>query len=150
MWFLSHIDSIYQEEREKYAIPSNNFTFRTYIPIEFTASNGSVSFLIQKAVLSKLLIVDGAQRVYLSDNDIMNTILKMENSDIEWFLNQFIKLYNAPSSQFEFLIKDKKYFYPGIENYPSTASINLFSDTTIQIQDLVLVLNFIFAKDYCW
>lgn len=138
MSFLSYIDLIHKENRKKYDIPKYNRTFRTYIPISFPAQTGAVSFLIQKSALSKLLIVDGAQRVYLSDNDIISTILSMDDTDIRWFANQFIKLYQEKGIPFEFIIEGKNYTYQGIENYSSTKKISLFSDTSIQIQDLVL------------
>lgn len=150
MYFLTHIDSIYQQDRTKYNIPKSNRTFRSYIPIVFSSQTGTVSFLIQKATLSKLLIIDGTQRVYLSDNDIIHTILGMDDTDIRWFLDQFVELYQEKGSSFEFTIEGKNYSYRGIENYPSAKNISLFSDTLIQIQDLVLILNFIFSKDYCW
>lgn len=150
MYFLTQIDSIYQQDRAKYNIPESNRTFRSYIPIVFPSQTGTVSFLIQKATLSKLLIIDGSQRVYLSDNNIINTILGMDNMDKRWFFEQFIRLYQGKGPSFEFSIDGKNYSYQGIENYHSVKNISLFSDTLIQIQDLVLVLNFIFAKDYCW
>lgn len=150
MSFLAHLDLIHENDRKKFSIPQNNYTFRTYIPIKFHSQTGTVSFLIQKAALSKLLIIDGAQRVYLSDNDIINTILCMDDVDVRWFLDQLVQLYQGKGSSFEFTIEGRNYTYQGIENYPSAKNISLFSDTVIQIQDLVLILNFIFAKDYCW
>lgn len=150
MSFLSHIDLIHQNNRVKYNIPETNRTFRSYIPITFPAQSSSVCFLIQKATLSKLLILDGAQRVYLSDNNIISTIMHMEESDIRWFVDQLIRLYQAKGTPFEFIIDGQQYSFQGIENYHSSKVITLFSDTHIQVQDLVLVMNFVFAKDYCW
>lgn len=150
MSFLSHIDLIHQNNRAEYNIPETNRAFRSYIPIAFPAQSSSVSFLIQKAILSKLLILDGAQRVYLSDNNIISTILHMEESDIRWFVDQLIRLYQAKGTPFEFIIDGQQYSFQGIENYHSSKAITLFSDTHIQVQDLVLVMNFVFAKDYCW
>ena len=38
----------------------------------------------------------------------------------------------------------------GIDYYPDLYEITLFSDTVIDINDLVFVLNFIFSKDKQW
>ena len=108
-------------------------------------------FIIRKQEKSKLLIVSGKQRVHLSDYQILSTILQLDKSLIDWFIQAFIDLYNNKSKTFKFKVDGEEFKGVGIDYYYSVPKeILLFSDTKIDINDFIFVLNFIFSKDYQW
>lgn len=150
MLFLQEIDKIYEDTRRKYDIPARNVDFSAFIPIRITIEGRDFSFLIRKGKKAKLLILSGKQQVYLSDVQIMNTILSMEPTDVEWFLGQFVDLYQGRGTEISLHFNRKKYTYTGIHAYPNEKKLMLFSDTSIDISCFCCLLNFIFSKDTCW
>jgi hypothetical protein len=150
MNFLEEIDNIYKKEREINDIPQSNGDFSCFIPIEAIDYKTSCEFLIKKQEKAKLLFLVGKQRVYLSDLQIIRTILRMGKEDINWFLQQFISLYKGNYSKIQFKILEKTYEGFGIINYSEEKGLLLFSDSEIDINDFVFLLNFIFSKDKYW
>lgn len=150
MSFLKRIDKLHKENRSVYGIESSNNDFSSFINVEPVDISLTPKFIIRKQEKAKLLLVSGKQRVYLSDNDIISTILDMEKNCIDWFLNSFIKLYNDEFEVFNFKLEDKLYKGIGISYYQSQCEISLFSDTKIDINDFIFILNFIFSKDKQW
>lgn len=150
MSFLMKIDEIHADNQQKISIESISDNFSSFINVEPVKKNLKRRFLIKKQEKSKLLIVSGNQRVYLSDYHIISTILNMDKKYIDWFLNSFIKLYNNETNPFNFKISEFEYTGVGIDYYPGSYEFTLFSDTVIDINDLIFVLNFIFSKDKQW
>ncbi|MGI6176246.1 MAG: hypothetical protein ACOYJC_08885 [Christensenellales bacterium] len=150
MYFLNKIDTIYKDSREKFNIPENNKIFSCFIPIEPVGCETSCAFMVKKQEKSKLMLIEGGQRVHISDLQILNTILDMDKNDIEWFLQQFILLYKGKTRQMKFKIDGDLFSGFGIGSYPTKKILHLFSDSLIDINDFVFILNFIFAKDKCW
>ena len=150
MSFLKRIDKLHKENRSVYGIEMSNNDFSSFINVEPVDISLTQKFIIRKQEKAKLLLVSGKQRVYLSDNDIISTILDMEKNCIDWFLNYFIKLYNDEFEVFNFKLEDKLYKGIGISYYQSQREISLFSDTKIDINDFIFILNFIFSKDKQW
>lgn len=150
MSFLKRIDKLHKENRSVYGIEPSNNDFSSFINVEPVDISLTQKFIIRKQEKAKLLLVSGKQRVYLSDNDIISTILDMEKNCIDWFLNSFIKLYNDEFEVFNFKLEDKLYKGIGISYYQSQREISLFSDTKIDINDFIFILNFIFSKDKQW
>ncbi len=150
MSFLKRIDKLHKENRSVYGIEMSNNDFSSFINVEPVDISLTQKFIIRKQEKAKLLLVSGKQRVYLSDNDIISTILDMEKNCIDWFLNSFIKLYNDEFEVFNFKLEDKLYKGIGISYYQSQREISLFSDTKIDINDFIFILNFIFSKDKQW
>lgn len=150
MSFLKRIDKLHKENRSVYGIETSNNDFSSFINVEPVDISLTQKFIIRKQEKAKLLLVSGKQRVYLSDNDIISTILDMEKNCIDWFLNSFIKLYNDEFEVFNFKLEDKLYKGIGISYYQSQREISLFSDTKIDINDFIFILNFIFSKDKQW
>lgn len=150
MNFLEKIDIIYEEERNKYNISKENTVFSSFIPIEPIGYNTTCGFIIKKQDKSKLLLRDGKQFTFFSDLQVMNTICNMGKEDVEWFLQRFIKLYIGQSSQVQFRLNGEVFNGCGIEKYPEKKELETFSDSTIDINDFVFLLNFIFIKDKCW
>lgn len=150
MNFLEEIDRIYNKERKDNDIPQNNKNFSCFIPIEEVNYNSSCKFLIKRQEKAKLLFIVGKQRVYLSDIQIIKTILGMEKYDINWFLYQFVLLYNGDYNEIQFIISGKKYEGFGLTNYIGKKELVLFSDSEIDMNDFVFLLNFVFSKDKFW
>ena len=150
MSFLSTIDTIHDECKRQYSTEEISENFCSYIDIEPADKISTNKFVIKKQEKSKILIVSGKQRVYLSDYQILSTILKMDKDYINWFICAFVNLYNNIFEKFKFKIADKEFEGIGISYYPQPKEILLFSDTIIDINEFIFVLNFIFSKDYQW
>lgn len=148
MDFLRRIDAIYEVERAKY--PESDDSFGCFIDIEPINQETTHSFIIKKREKSMLLIVDGNQRVHMSDLQIVNCIRYMRPSDRNWFLQQFIELYSGKSRKISFKINGDIFEGCGIELFPQKKELYIFSDTTITYNDFIFLLNFIFSKDQCW
>lgn len=150
MSFLTKIDEMHAANLKKYAIETTNSDFNSYFNIEPIGISLSKSFILKKQVKAKLLLISGKQRVYLSDFRIISTILSVDKKYTDWFLNEFIKLYNNEYKNFAFKLENEKFDGVGIDYYPESYEITLFSDTVIDINDLIFVINFIFSKDKQW
>lgn len=148
--FLQKIDKLFEESRAQYSVSSQNDDFHTYIPIEIFNSTNRFQFLIRKGKKSKILIISGNQKVYLTDYQIIKTILSMEDMEIEWFLEQFISLFTGNGAQIKFILEGAEFTYEGIPSYPEEKTVMLVSDTSIDLSYFCFLLNFIFAKDMCW
>lgn len=151
MDFLEKIDSIYNEEREKYRVPLDNRDFSVFIPIDITDSDKTYRYVISKGDKAKLQFVDGNQYVYLSDIQIIETILRVRDQTVlEWFVHQFISLYKGRGMPVYFLIGDVKYKGYGIQSFPNERRLMLLSDTDVDITAFCFYLNYIFYKDKCY
>lgn len=150
MYFLETIDLIHVLERNKYNIPKQRKDFSSYIPLEITDGCKTCRFTIMKGDKAKLQIVSGKQRVYLSDIQIIETILKMPTDDLQWFLRQFVLLYQEHGTQMWFTIKQTPFEGMGIAAYPVEKHLLLLSDTIIDYSCFCFFLSYIFFKDKCY
>ncbi len=150
MNFLDKIDLIHAKYKLQYHINGDDTTFHSFIPITPKSYSPTCVFVIKKQEKSKLLCVFGKQRVYLSDLNIIETILSMKKEEIKWFLDQFIKLFQNLGVEVEFEIEDFIVKGFGIECYPTTRSIALFSDSDMSVNDFIFLINFVFIKDRAW
>lgn len=150
MSFLKKIDTIHNDSQSHFCAEELSETFSSFISVEPVGITLTKQFVVKKQDKSKLLIVSGKQRVHLSDYQILSTILQLDQCLIEWFIKAFIDLYNKKFKPFRFKIDDEEFQVIGIDYYPESKEILLFSDTRIDINDFVFVLNFIFSKDYQW
>ncbi len=150
MSFLKKIDELHEENKITYGIKSSNNDFSSFFCIEPIGTSLNKKFIIRKQKKSRLLIVSGSQRVYLSDYHIISTILSMSKTYISWFLNEFIKLYNEDYKPFKFKIINEEFEGVGINYFSKPHKILLFSDTKIDINDFIFILNFVFSKDKQW
>jgi len=145
------IDELYDKARRDFDIPPNpKIPFNFFVTIEPQDWDAESGFLILKQEKSKLLILDGKQRVYLSDIQIVDTILSMDKEDQNWFLSQFVKIYKEQFELFSFKIQSKTFKGKGICRYPRKKALKLFTDSTIDINDFIFLINFIVYKDLCW
>ena len=147
MDFLKIIDDIYAQERAH--ISEADDSFCCFIQIDPIDQNTTLKYLIKKREKAMLLIVDGKQRVHMSDLQIINCICNMCETDRDWFLRQFIRLYEGHSNKIKFKISGTECDGCGIMKYPKIKSLELHSDTIVDYNDFVFLLNFIFSKDKC-
>lgn len=150
MSFLKKIDSLHDNYRNEYPSEEVDEYFNSFIKVESVYVNLTKEFIIRKQEKSKLLIISGKQRVHLSDYQILSTILQLDKSLIDWFIQAFIDLYNNKFKTFKFKVEGEEFQGIGIDYYLEPKEILLFSDTKIDINDFIFVLNFIFSKDYQW
>ena len=150
MPFLQKIDELYGKIRQEYSPTSVGDDFNVFFPIEISDGKNKSSFSIRKGKKAKLLVISGKQRVYLSDYQIINTILSMDREDVQWYLKQFVLLYTGIGHQIVFSLDATDYTYLGIPAFPTDKSLLLFSDTCMKHISFCHLLNFIFAKDKCW
>jgi len=150
MSFLNKIDTMHTDCQSEYCSEELSKSFSTYISVEPVGISLTKQFMIQKQEKTKLLLVSEKQRVYLSDYQILSTILHMDKDLIDWFIRSFIELYKGNYKNFKFKVADEEFNGIGIGYYPSPKEILLFSDTKIDINDFIFVLNFVFSKDYQW
>lgn len=150
MLFLEHIDSIHKENIEELAIAKDNSDFKSIIPIQIEYDDRAFDFEIRKSKKSKLFLIDGRQRVYLSDADIIKTILEMTEHDVKWYLTQFIHLYTAQKRTMNIIIDEECYPVQGIPMRREDKVIQLFTDSIIRMNYFSAMLSFVFAKDKCW
>ena len=150
MSFLNKIDATHTYCQSEYRTEELSKSFSTYISVEPVGINLTKQFVIQKQEKAKLLLVSEKQRVYLSDYQILSTILHLDKDLIDWFIRSFLELYKGNFKVFKFKVADEEFNGIGIGYYPNPKEIVLFSDTQIDINDFIFVLNFVFSKDYQW
>lgn len=150
MNFLEYIDSIYSMELKKFNIDLECEEFNSFISIEPLNYSTKNKFLIRKQKHSKLFIVVGKQRIYLSDINIIRTILCLSKEDITWFIKQLCNLYIADNNTLSFRINGKEFNGSGIEYFSNDKELMLYTDSIISINDFIFVLNFVLAKDSVW
>lgn len=126
MNFLNKIDDKYRTVRETFGIQHENTEFSCFIPVETVGYESSCGFYVKKQEKAKLLLVKGKQRVYISDLQILHTILGMKKDDIDWFLQRFIALYMGKTCQIQFRLDGELFDGCGIENYPSKKELHFF------------------------
>ena len=150
MSFLTKIDELHDESKIIYGLKATNSDFSSFIDVEPIDISLTKKFIIRKQNKSRLLIVSGKQRVYLSDYRIISTILHMDKLYINWFLNELIDLYNDKYKSFKFSIENEEFYGLGMSYYPNPYNLLLFSDTKIDINDFIFVVNFVLFKDKQW
>lgn len=148
--FLEKIDDVYNVAREAFAVPAENKTFSCFIPVVPIDCRTTKKFVIKKQEKAKLLLIEGKQRVYISDLQVINTILSTDISTVRWFIQQFVALYRGNMHPVLFEIDGNNFEGSGMVCYDGTKEINLFSDTLVDINDFIFILNFIISKDITW
>ena len=150
MPFLKRIDDEYAANRCHFSIPGSNREFSCDIPLRITDGTVSYDYLIRKSEKSKALLLSGKQKVYLSDLQIIKTIVAMDEEETDWFIRRFVELYNCKGKPIYLELCGETYEYTGIAPYPEKKELYLLTDTIIDYSYFVFLLNFIFCKDQCW
>lgn len=150
MNFLEYIDNTYSAKLKKFDIDAESEEFSCFIPIEPLNYSTKNKFLIRKQKLSRLFIVVGKQRIYLSDVNIIKTILDLDIDEIRWFIKQLCDLYVSDNNTCSFRINEEEFNSCGIEYFANDKELLLYTDTLININDFIFVINFVLAKDSVW
>lgn len=156
---LEEIDKMYSMFCSKHGYQNKHFI--QFIKLESPQYNSFNDFLIAKQNNSRLLIIvknhstdnffiDLTQPIYLSDMDIIETIQKNEQlhntiSDLENILDNILNRENIHNISFN--IAEKEFYSTGIDYKHFNVQIKLNIDTTVYINDLLFVLNFILLKE---
>ena len=157
MSFLERLDKYHQtyitqyaSEKNPYAITNEKSLDSTayYVEIKLPQSHDLCSFYIRKGKKASLIMKVGDQHIYLSDIDVVKTILGMEDADKDWFLEQFVKAYKADYTEYCFYIDDIEYSGIGLPLCPNNKILQLHTDSTIMYDDFICFINFIITKDY--
>lgn len=150
MNFLNKLDQVYQENRTACAIPENQTDYNCFIPVEITDGAYAERFIVWKGAKSKLMLPCGKQRVYLTDEQIVETICAMGAEDARWYLSQFVRLYRDEGQQIYLKIGVEEFEMKGIGPCPEEKGLYLPSDTLISHRQFCYLLSFIFEKDARW
>lgn len=150
MDFLDYIDKQHTENRLQYKEDEVSKTFSTFLPVQANDFRSSCGYLIKKQDKAKLILLCGKQRVYFSDVDIIKTIISLPSEIANWFLKQFIKVYQNKYTEFSFEINNTSFVGYGIPKYPNQKNILLISDSEITINEFIFIINFILFKDLKW
>lgn len=151
MTFLEAFDSYYKDKIIEYQLPEDEKEFLCFFTVILRTNNEKYIFEVQKdRNKAKFFFLEGKQRVYLSDVQIIQTILKMDDKDIDWFIAQFVSFYQGKTSPYVLEFMGEEYQIKGISLYPVDKELLLMSDTKISFQSFCVLLSFIFAKDYNW
>lgn len=145
--FLVYLDKLYNKARETNCIQENNLEYRHYeklIPLDFISEN---AFLCLKQKKTKILFCQSNVKVYLSDADIINTIVSLDNGTAKFLLNEFIDLYKGQYNKFKFKIKNQIFEGQGIKYKDKDINFLLYTDNNININEFIFILNMIFEKD---
>lgn len=155
MFFRQTINDLYNGYRVKYSVPENNIAFSCHVPLSIENKVHAFPFDFwyhrkrngnKKLVLSLGFFV-GQQRIYLSDQQIIHTILKMDESDINWFFEKLLLLSKGEGESLIIKVDDKVYPYRGFPIYPKKKVVHLFTDSIIGIDYFSALLSFIFFSN---
>jgi|GEM_PF-1320893 len=149
MHFLEYLDKQYINYKEANGIPKMNKQYRYYEEVipENTNDNDQKFEMLKIGDKSKILICFKSLRVYLSDLDILNIILKLPEDEINWFINEFVNICNKQYTSFEFEISNKKFRGIGLPYKESTTKIRIQCDNEVSINSIIFIVNIILTKD---
>ena len=156
MSFLLKLDEYRQTYIDHYVKKDNPYTSTNnekknsaiYINIDFPHLDTICSFYVLKRARASLIMKVGDQHIYLSDIDIVNTILKMDDADKDWFIKQFVQAYKGKYSKYSFHIDDILYSGIGLPLHFEGKKLLLHTDSVITYNDFIILINFVITKDY--
>lgn len=149
MHFLEYLDKQYIDYKKVNGIPEMNKQYRYYqkvIPNNIGDDKQEFEML-KIGDKSKILICFKSLRVYLSDLDIINTILKLPEDEIKWFIDGFFNVCNGKYTLFEFEFNKEKFMGKGLPYKEASNKIRIKCDTEISINSFIFIINIIITKD---
>lgn len=150
MELFKYLDEQYAADRTKYEIQQGNNGFESYLSIEPLDFDAKGRFVCAKGYRkTKILFTPDKTHQYFSDADIIAILRDHENENTVFsIMEQLINLYNGSNSKFLFRINNEDFegygisYYNGIED-----QFLLKTDSIIQLNELVFLMNMIFEKD---
>ncbi|MBN1061399.1 hypothetical protein DVV95_06135 [Clostridium botulinum] len=149
MNFLEVLDKMYEENRIENRIPTKNKEYRYYEeikPLDFASEIRFECLKIREK--TKILVCFNSSKIYLSDLDLLNIMLEMNIDEINWFIDNFIKVYNEEGVLFRFKINNEEFQGEGLPYKDGDNIVNIYSDNKMGINDFIFILNLIIIKDY--
>lgn len=146
--FLQILDKEYEKIRSLQKVQKYNADFAIFKKIEPIGIYSKNNFLCYKKNKTKILFCPKNCKVYLTDQDILNIILSLENNNFTNFLEKFIDLYTGVTFNFRFKIGMKIFEGIGIpyeEN--NDKKILLYTDNEISINEFIFIINMVLEKD---
>ncbi len=150
MNLFTYLDEQYAADRKEYEIQRGNSEFVSYLPIEPLDFDANGRFLCAKGQRkTKILFAPDRTRQYFSDADIIAILRDHKNEGIVFsIVEQLVKLYNGSNSKFVFRINNQDFEGYGISIYHDIEEqFSLKTDSTMQLNELVFLMNMIFEKD---
>ncbi|PGE10200.1 hypothetical protein COM54_15520 [Bacillus toyonensis] len=153
MNLLKEMDEEYKRLKTDGQIYAYNYYH--YHNIKIHNEYSSNSFLCLKQIKVKFLIVEEIDKIklYLTDADIIDLIIKLEQKLFDMLLNSFYQLYTGLSNDFKFTINDIEYISSGL-HFSNSDKIMYFNtqietkaDFDISLEDLINLINLILAKE---
>ena len=148
MSFLTKLDILYLEQKRDLKDSEIDYNFKCFIPIQPIGYSSKNKFFVKKSRKASLIINVGEQRIYFSDIDVVNTILDLPLEVRSDILKKFIEMYSANKAvNTKIRIGTKQYDGFGLPYYDGENSIDVFSDSKIDLNDFIFIVNFILSKD---
>jgi hypothetical protein len=149
MHFLEYLDKQYIDYKKVNGIPEMNRQYRYYEEVipQNTDDDNQKFEILKIGDKTKILICFKSLKVYLSDLDIINTILKLPEDEINWFIDEFYYICNKQYTLFEFEISKKKFRGIGLPYKESTNKIRIQCDNEVSINSFIFIINIILTKD---
>lgn len=147
------MDEEYQRLKTHGQMYAYNYYHYHNIKIHNEYSNNS--FVCLKQVKVKFLIIEEINKIklYLTDADIIDLIIKLEQNLYDMLLNSFYKLYTGISDAFKFTINEIDYSSLGLHFLDTdkkiyfNTQIETKADFDISLEDLINLINLILAKE---
>ena len=146
--FLQILDKEYEKTRSLQKVQKYNTDFAIFKKIEPIGIYSKNNFFCYKKNKTKILFCTKNCKVYLTDQDILNIILSLENNNFTNFLEKFIDLYTGVTFNFRFKIDMNIFEGIGIpyeEN--NDKKILLYTDNEISINEFIFIINMVLEKD---
>jgi len=154
MDFIEYLDRAHSKTKQDNNIKEQDAKFISYYELLPPSVDGLDSnFEIKKDIKTKLSLLSDDMRVYLSDSQIIDLILKkLDEPLITSFLSQLIVIYKKPQENqqcFTFRIDNQIFNGFGLSFLKTdNKSFQLHSDNFITTNELIFIINFIISKDY--
>lgn len=146
--FLELLDKKYESARINQKIPKENLEFAIFEKIEPMEISSENNFWCYKQQRTKILYCPDSCKVYLTDQDIINVFLQLDDSMLNKLLKKLINLYNGKEYKFKFKIDNKEFYGIGIDyELDNDVKILLYTDNEIEINELIFIINIILEKD---
>lgn len=151
--FVNDLDDIYRQKKRERIDANIDNNFYIYVPVFIkTEVFSNENYLIRKDKNIKFLYIKDGCRVYFSDADIINMLLKVENREsIGKLVSYFNKMYQQKVEGLEtysIIFGDERYSVKGCFEIKNTQILLNRQDIDITFNDLLVLINLILAKDY--
>lgn len=148
MNFLTKLDILHEQRKREFKNNEIDYNFKCFIPIQPIGYSSKNKFLVKKSRKASLIINVGEQRIYFSDIDVVNTILELPLDVRNDLLKKLVEMYSTNRAvNTKIRIGTNQYDGFGLPYYNGENTIYIFSDSKIDLNDFVFIINFILSKD---